>query len=66
METYIVRIRRCPEDTGGAGAVGIVEDAKSGQETRFSGPGELLTILRLASEPTNPAVKARNKGKEKR
>jgi hypothetical protein len=39
--------------------------AKSGEETRFGGLGELLKIPRLESQPTSPAAKARNKGKEK-
>jgi len=47
METYIVRIRRCQEETESPASVGIVEDAESGKRTKFAGSGELLKILRL-------------------
>ncbi len=47
METYIVRIRRCQKKTEGPASVGIVEDAESGRKTKFTGPDELLKILKI-------------------
>ena len=52
METYIVRIRRCQEETESPASVGIVEDAESGRKRKFAGPGELLKILKIEKRGT--------------
>jgi len=59
METYIVRILRCQEETESPASVGIVEDAESGRKTKFAGSGELLKILKLEKRGTCTDKKSR-------